>query len=127
MQKIPFVEIVRQGHSTNAKNAQEYVAEEVFRFVSSVLDKDQSKFVEMMENAKERGYFDIKLTVDGNETEPELLGMIYLNINSFIERRAGELAAEKFQEAMKEVEEIGAIVQEAKQKIMQRFNIKEEE
>jgi hypothetical protein len=127
MKQIPFKEIVRQGHATNATNPQEYVAEEVFRLISTLATTNQTKFIEVLEKAKERGHFNIKLTVDDLEAEPELLGMIYLNVNSFIERRAGELAAEKFQEAMKEVEEIGQIVQEAKQKIMQRFNIKEEE
>lgn len=126
MKQIPFEEIVRQGHATNAITPQEYVAEEVFRLISSLATTNQTKFVEVLEKAKERGHFDIKLIVDDLEAEPELLGMIYLNINSFIERRAGELAAEKFKEAMTEVEEIGQIVQEAKLKIMEKFNIKEE-
>ena len=126
MKQIPFEEIVRQGHATNAITPQEYVAEEVFRLISSLATTNQTKFVEVLEKAKERGHFDIKLIVDDLEAEPELLGMIYLNVNSFIERRAGELAAEKFKEAMQEVEEIGQIVQEAKLKIMEKFNIKEE-
>jgi hypothetical protein len=127
MKKIPYTEIVKQGHATNASNPQEYVSEEVFRMVSGLFQTDQAKFVEVMEAAKERGHFDVKLVVDGMEAEPELLGAIYQNINMFIERRAGELAADKFHEAMTEVNQLGDIVMEAKRKIMEKYNIKEEE
>ncbi len=127
MKQVPFADIVKQGHSNDAKTPQEYVAEEVFRMASKILQSDQTKFVEFMEAAQNRGYFEVKLTVDGIENDPELLGVIYQNINEFIERRAGQIAAEKFKESMQEVEALGNIVEQAKNKIMEKYNIKEEE
>lgn len=127
MEKVPYVDIVKQGHAKDATSPKEYVAEEIFRMVSNLLQSDKDKFVEVMEAAKERGYFEIKLSVDGINAEPELLGAIYQNINMFIERRAGELAADLFHDAMHEVNQLGDIVLEAKKKIMEKYNIKEEE
>jgi predicted component of type VI protein secretion system len=127
MKQVPFTDIVKQGHSNQASSPQEYVAEEVFRMASQILQNDQTKFVEVMEAAQNRGYFDVKLTIDGIEGDPALLGVIYQNINEFIERRAGQIAAEKFKESMQEVEALGNIVEQAKNKIMEKYNIKEEE
>lgn len=125
MTQIKFEDVAKQGHSANAQTSQQYIAEEVFRAVSSLFKENTEDFQAFAQPAQDRGYFDVKITIDGKEFEPELMGIIYEHIDEFIEQRASIMAAEKFKDVIGEVDALGNIVIEAKEKILEKYNIKE--
>lgn len=107
------------------------LAEEIFCTISAETWTEDGSAKEDMkklwDDAKDRGQFEIKLVIDGKEMNPALLEKYYSNIDKYIKEQAQKLALETVREALNESHKLTEIVQDAGDKIIEKFGLDKED
>lgn len=79
------------------------------------------------EAAKERGYFDVKIVIDGKEFNPEFFNRVFDGLDKMIERKALEMACDKVKDALREADILNEIVKDAGANLIDKFNLNTED
>ena len=75
--------------------------------------------------ASEDRFYDVKLLVNGVELEPQLFNKIVNNIEKYIDEQAKSLVREKLEEAENKVRRLSELFDEVAYKIKDEFNLDE--
>lgn len=78
---------------------------------------------EVIESAREAEEYDVKLVVNGVELDPTTLNLFQDKAEEWIETRGKEIAAEKFHEAAKAAEDFSIMVNDIKNKLIEKYGI----
>jgi hypothetical protein len=82
---------------------------------------------DLITQASEDRFYDVKLLVNGVELEPELFNKIVNNIEKYIDEQAKSLVREKLEEAENKVRRLSELFDEVAYKIKDEFNLDERE
>lgn len=80
---------------------------------------------ELIDQAKDDQFYEVKLLINGHELEPKLFNKIMNNVEDFINKQAKSLIAEKLEEAEEECNKILSVFREAKENALDKLNISE--
>ena len=78
---------------------------------------------DIITNAREKGFYEVKLLVDGVELEPMLLNKLLTNIEKYIDNEAKAIVNQKFIEAENKINQLTEIFNDAKYKIQNDFGL----
>lgn len=127
------IEWNRTGHSSrdDQGNITDMAAAEIWRTLSDAWAKENfdkgSEINDMMEAAKARGHFDMKIVIDGKEFDPNLMQDIINGLDKMLDKRALEIASDKVKDALREVDKLNEIVRDAGADIIDKFNLTTED
>lgn len=82
--------------------------------------------LELTSQVSEDGFYDVKLLVNGQEIEPILFNKIMNNLEEYIKLEGRSLLKYKLQEADDKINRLHNILDEAKDKILDEFDIEDE-
>jgi hypothetical protein len=82
---------------------------------------------DLITQASEDRFYDVKLLVNGIELEPQLFNKIVNNIEKYIDEQAKSLVREKLEEAENKVRRLSELFDEVAYKIKDEFNLDERE
>jgi uncharacterized protein YllA (UPF0747 family) len=80
---------------------------------------------DLITQASEDRFYEIKLLVNGIELEPQLFNKIVNNIEKYIDEQAKSLVREKLEEAENKVRRLSELFDEAASRIKDEFNLDE--
>ncbi len=78
---------------------------------------------EIIEKAKEDGFYDIKLLVNGVELEPDFYNDLVCNIEKYIDSEAKNLIKNELEKAESESRKLYEIIKAAKDSIIDKFDL----
>jgi Zn-dependent oligopeptidase len=78
---------------------------------------------EVIDLAKEKAEYDVKLLINGIEVEPKLLTKIIENLDAYIANRAKNMLLTKLKDAENEVHELVEAISAAKSNIIDKFKL----
>lgn len=82
---------------------------------------------DLITQASEDRFYNVKLLVNGVELEPQLFNKIVNNIEKYIDEQAKSLVIEKLEEAENKVRRLSELFDEVATKIKSEFNLDERE
>ena len=82
---------------------------------------------DLITQASEDRFYEVKLLVNGIELEPQLFNKIVNNIEKYIDEQAKSLVREKLEEAENKVRRLSELFDEVAYKIKDEFNLDERE
>ena len=82
---------------------------------------------DLITQASEDRFYEVKLLVNGIELEPQLFNKIVNNIEKYIDEQAKSLVREKLEEAENKVRRLSELFDEVSYKIKDEFNLDERE
>lgn len=129
---VTFDRVDRQiRHDRETEETWDSLAEEIFCTIANETwpegGGEVSDMKQFWEDAKDRGQFEIKIVIDGKEMNPAFLERYYKNIDKHIKAEAQKLAYEKVREALEESQKLTEIVQDAGDKIIEKFGLDKED
>ncbi|BBI90461.1 hypothetical protein HYO65_gp069 [Tenacibaculum phage PTm1] len=83
----------------------------------------QSLPPKVVEDAVEKREYDIKLVVNGVDVDPKLLNIIFEKTEIFVNERSKEIVKNKLEESEQEAEKLLDLVREAKESIIDKYNL----
>jgi mevalonate kinase len=106
--KITFEEVVSR---------KEWIHKEILNSVTT----------DIINKAFEDQFYEVKILINGIELEPKFYNDLITNIDSYVDREAKNMIKEKLEEALNDAMKLNDLIEEASDKIREKFGILKDE